>query len=323
MGPGCGTAMLGGVGLGFANVVRAGQVGIVAAAGTGAQEAACLLDAAGRRRLAHRRRRRPRPVGATSAGSCSARAMRMLAADDATDTLLLVSKPPAPRCRRAALVDAVPPASGWSPRSWAGTAARRRSRSTPRWRPARSRRPGVEPPPTSRELEQALVDERRAARRRCSALYSGGSLAHEAATILEPALGPIGRQRRPRRRRRRAATGCFDLGEEEYTQGRPHPMVDLSARLRMLERGGRRRRASAACCSTSCSATARTPTRRGGSPSDRPRLRARSPGDRARVRHARATRRTPAARRRRCATPARSSPRRTPRRRGWRPRRCA
>ena len=47
MGPGCGTAMLGDVGLGFANVVRSGSVGIVAAAGTGAQEAASLLDGAG------------------------------------------------------------------------------------------------------------------------------------------------------------------------------------------------------------------------------------------------------------------------------------
>ncbi|HEV2061402.1 MAG TPA: hypothetical protein VGR12_01005, partial [Solirubrobacteraceae bacterium] len=47
MGPGCGTAMLANVGLGFANVVTAGPVGIVAAAGTGAQESACLLDAAG------------------------------------------------------------------------------------------------------------------------------------------------------------------------------------------------------------------------------------------------------------------------------------
>ena len=63
MGPGCGTAMLGDVGLGFANVVRQGPVGIVAAAGTGAQEASVLLDGAGDRRVAHRRRGRPRPVG--------------------------------------------------------------------------------------------------------------------------------------------------------------------------------------------------------------------------------------------------------------------
>ena len=47
MGPECGTAMLGGVGLGFMNVVKPGPVGIVAAAGTGAQEVAILLDRAG------------------------------------------------------------------------------------------------------------------------------------------------------------------------------------------------------------------------------------------------------------------------------------
>ena len=34
---------------------------------------------------------------------------------------------------------------------------------------------------------------------------------------------------------------CLDLGEEEYTQGRPHPMIDAEARLEMLAR--RRRRA--------------------------------------------------------------------------------
>ena len=47
MGPDCGTAVVGGVGLGFANVVRPGSVGVVAASGTGAQQVMCLLDAAG------------------------------------------------------------------------------------------------------------------------------------------------------------------------------------------------------------------------------------------------------------------------------------
>jgi len=47
MGPDCGTAMVGGLGLGFANVVRPGPVGIVAASGTGCQQVMSLLDAAG------------------------------------------------------------------------------------------------------------------------------------------------------------------------------------------------------------------------------------------------------------------------------------
>src|SRR6185503_137777 len=47
MGPDCGTAVVAGVGLGFANVVRPGPVGLVAASGTGAQQVMALLDAAG------------------------------------------------------------------------------------------------------------------------------------------------------------------------------------------------------------------------------------------------------------------------------------
>ena len=47
MGPDCGTAVVAGVALGFANLVRAGSVGLVAASGTGAQQVMCLLDLAG------------------------------------------------------------------------------------------------------------------------------------------------------------------------------------------------------------------------------------------------------------------------------------
>jgi FdrA protein len=61
-------------------------------------------------------------------------------------------------------------------------------------------------------------------------LFSGGSLAHEAVTIAEPLLGPIGGNAGGVGGRH----SVFDLGEEEYTQGRPHPMVDLGVRLEML-----------------------------------------------------------------------------------------
>ncbi|MDP8968756.1 MAG: protein FdrA, partial [Actinomycetota bacterium] len=94
MGPGCGTAMLANVGLGFANVVTAGSVGIVAAAGTGAQESACLLDAAGVG-VSQIVGVGGRDLSADIGGIMFRQAIHMLAADDATETLLLVSKPPA------------------------------------------------------------------------------------------------------------------------------------------------------------------------------------------------------------------------------------
>jgi FdrA protein len=63
-------------------------------------------------------------------------------------------------------------------------------------------------------------------------LFSGGSLAHEACVVLEPLLGAVATEPD-------AVDGdghvVLDLGTERYTQGRPHPMVDLGIRLELLE----------------------------------------------------------------------------------------
>ena len=93
MGPDCGTAMLDGVGLGFMNVVRRGPVGVVAAAGTGAQEVACLLDAAGVG-VSEVIGVGGRDLSAYVGGTMFRAGIRRLAEDDETETLLLVSKPP-------------------------------------------------------------------------------------------------------------------------------------------------------------------------------------------------------------------------------------
>ncbi len=93
MGPECGTAMLAGVGLGFANVVRAGPVGVVAAAGTGAQEVACLIDAAGSG-VSHIIGVGGRDLSAAVGGTMVRQGLAMLARDDHTETLLLVAKEP-------------------------------------------------------------------------------------------------------------------------------------------------------------------------------------------------------------------------------------
>ena len=107
MGPGCGTAMLGGVGLGFANVVPSGPVGIVAAAGTGAQEAACLVAAAGGG-VSQIVGVGGRDLSAEVGGLAFRQGLALLGEDDATETVLLVSKPPSPEVV-AALADALPP----------------------------------------------------------------------------------------------------------------------------------------------------------------------------------------------------------------------
>ncbi|MFD0804163.1 FdrA family protein, partial [Streptomonospora algeriensis] len=96
MGPDCGTAVVGGAGLGFANTVRPGPVGVVAASGTGAQQVMCLLDAAGVG-ISHCLGVGGRDLSAAVGGTSTRRALRMLDEDPATERIVLVSKPPAPQ----------------------------------------------------------------------------------------------------------------------------------------------------------------------------------------------------------------------------------
>ena len=94
-GPGAGTAIVDGVALGFANVVEPGTVGVVAAAGTGAQEVTVLLDRAGAGVSAcygTGGRDLKDEVGAITALDAIAR----LAQDPGTEVILCVSKPPSP-----------------------------------------------------------------------------------------------------------------------------------------------------------------------------------------------------------------------------------
>jgi FdrA protein len=99
MGPDCGTAILDGVGLGFANAVRRGPVGIVGASGTGIQEVTCLLDAAGVG-ISHAVGVGGRDLSPEVGGIMTLRALDLLAADETTERLVVISKPPDPQVAR-------------------------------------------------------------------------------------------------------------------------------------------------------------------------------------------------------------------------------
>jgi FdrA protein len=99
MGPDCGTAILDGVGYGFANAVRPGPVGIVGASGTGIQEVTCLLDAAGVG-ISHAVGVGGRDLSPEVGGIMTLRALALLAAEPATERLVVISKPPDPEVAR-------------------------------------------------------------------------------------------------------------------------------------------------------------------------------------------------------------------------------
>ena len=99
MGADCGTAIIDGVALGFANAVERGPVGIVGASGTGTQEVCCLLDAAGIG-ISHAIGVGGRDLSAEVGGTMFRRGIELLAADDDTEVIVAISKPPDPDVAR-------------------------------------------------------------------------------------------------------------------------------------------------------------------------------------------------------------------------------
>jgi FdrA protein len=95
MGPDCGTAIVGGIGLGFSHTLAAGPVGLVTASGTGAQQVLCLLDYA-RVGVGAALGVGGRDLSAAVGGRSARAALAALDADPATELIIVVSKPPAP-----------------------------------------------------------------------------------------------------------------------------------------------------------------------------------------------------------------------------------
>lgn len=248
MGPGAGTAMLGGTGLGFANVVDPGPVGIVAAAGTGAQEAMSLLDRWGAG-ISCVIGLGGRDLSDGVDGQMAKAAIASLRADPGTELIFLVSKPPAEHVARAVLASAddfplVAALVGRAPEA-GPIIGRHVARTLEAGALGILDLLGMARPDIIGALQEQVVaacEGLAAGRTLVRGLFSGGTLCSESLVILGDALGPVYSNvplddswRVP------APPGshvCLDLGEEEYTVGRPHPMIDLQARVDMVDEQG-------------------------------------------------------------------------------------
>lgn len=245
MGPGAGTAMLGRTALGFANAVGPGRVGVVAAAGTGAQEVMCLLDRWGAG-VSHVIGLGGRDLSERVGGRMALAAVAALRDDPGTDAILLVSKPPSEQVARTVLE-----AAGRTPLVAAliglDTAAFPAPDGVTLTRTLEAgvvatlglMRRGI--PDVTTLLGPGLAQARRnlaPGRTLVRGLFSGGTLCYESLVVLGDVLGPVysntpldPAQSLP------APPGshqCLDLGEEEFTRGRPHPMIDAEARIEVL-----------------------------------------------------------------------------------------
>jgi succinyl-CoA synthetase alpha subunit len=239
LGPDCGTAILDGVPLGFANAVARGRIGLVAASGTGLQEVSCLIDAAGEG-ISQAIGVGGRDLSDEVGGIMALQALAALAADPATAAVGIISKPPGPstweRLRRRlgqlgkpcvvylAGARATPPrGAAWHVAATLEEAAHALV-ALARGRPQPS--PFTLPPADIDRLVEATARRMHPSQRYVRGLYAGGTLAHEAATLLRTLLPDVA----PHVRGEGQGHWVVDLGEDRFTVGRPHPMLDGSVR---------------------------------------------------------------------------------------------
>ena len=247
MGPDCGTAILGGAALGFANHVRRGSIGIVGAAGTGIQEVSSLIHRGGAG-ISHAVGTGGRDLRREVDGTTAVAGVAALGVDPLTEVIVLVSKPPSPEVA-SRLLGAARATGKPVVVNFVGAAVEAAERVFP----ARTLEDAAElavqvatgsPPRLPRREALPAQEAMRLApgQRYIRGLYSGGTLCYEALLLLERFVGPVHsntpldpEQMLPSAHRSTAHT-VVDMGSDEFTVGRLHPMLDPDVRLQRLLR---------------------------------------------------------------------------------------
>ncbi|MBI3998561.1 MAG: acyl-CoA synthetase FdrA [Armatimonadetes bacterium] len=245
MGPDCGTAIIGGAALGFANRVRSGQIGLVAAAGTGLQEVTSLIHRFGGG-ITHAIGTGGRDLSAAVGGATMLQGLRALALDLETEVIVLISKPPAPQvagrivaaaaaCGKPVIVNFVGAVVAADGRIESASTLEDAARLAVR------RAYGIDPgSATLRALPAQEAGRLARGQRYLRGLYSGGTLCYEALVLLRPHLGAV-RSNTPLHPSEALDPvthsiehTVIDMGGDEFTQSRLHPMLDPMMRLQRL-----------------------------------------------------------------------------------------
>ena len=233
MGPDCGTAIIGGVPLAFANQIPQGAIGIIGASGTGIQEVSSLIAQAGygvSHALGVGGRDLSDPVG----GISTLAALAMLEADSATRHIVLISKPPSPSVAKRVidtLAHSEKPCTvcflGADAPSLPGNVSFARTLKAASelatGRSSKNKKPEFKP----------IIPHVTTGLQRIRGLFCGGTLSSEAQVVFLdqgesvssnapiPGAEAIGSE---------TSHVVIDLGSDEYTRGRPHPMIDPTVR---------------------------------------------------------------------------------------------
>jgi len=255
MGPGAGTAIINGVGLGFANQVPRGEIGIISAAGTGLQEVSTLL-AKGGLGISQAIGTGGRDLSKDVGGLMFFAALDALQNDPDTKVIVLISKPPDVEIVKKlstrihdttkpvviCLLGAEPQASGRNfffinnlEECALLTAAV--INQTNMMVGYQIEKKEIELQQRYQHLKTRFSKDQKYIR----ALYSGGTLCYEAQVIWEYVLmepvfsnAPLQKQYKLSDSTLSEGHSALDLGEEEFTLGRPHPMIDNDLRIQRM-----------------------------------------------------------------------------------------
>jgi FdrA protein len=234
MGPDCGTAIIGGVPLAFANSIPRGEVGIIGASGTGIQEVSCLI-ANGGCGISHAIGTGGRDLSAAIGGITTLAAIDLLDNDASTRHVIVISKPPAPEVAKHVLARAGKSSKpftvcliGGKPETDLPANVRFVGTLTEAAEAVLGRKIGTYQDTLPKSTNAKLI----------RGLFCGGTLCSEAQLILQRSgldvvsNAPI------------LATGwldtkgdshiLIDLGDDRFTRGRPHPMIEPATRDALL-----------------------------------------------------------------------------------------
>lgn len=250
MGPDCGSAIINGIPLGFANVVNKGNIGIVAASGTGLQEVTAVISNNGGG-ISQAIGTGGRDVRKEIGGIMFLEVLRALNKDEATDVIVMISKPPHPDVIKeigeelnniskpvvAILIGGdtkilkqvnVIPAHTLEEAGLFAVAI------------SQGNDIGViNKNLKERKTETALLAKKLSGNLKgkfMRGLFSGGTLCDEAQLALKEIIGdvysnsPLNPDFQLKDLWKSKENSIIDLGEDEFTQGRPHPMIDYSLR---------------------------------------------------------------------------------------------
>jgi len=241
LGPDCGTAVLGGPGFSFSNRTPPGRTGLIGASGTGLQAVISYFDGH-ESGISHAIGTGGRDLSSAVGGITAAQALDLLRRDDETEVIVLISKPPAPEVSRRLLAQAravdkrvivcflgaPSPGDGFTGISFTNSLELAHDYA---WDALGANRRG-----TMLEMPIRFA----AGQRWVRGLFSGGTLALETLSRLSALLAPVfsniplsAEQRLPDPLRSQGHT-ILDLGADEFTVGRLHPMMDFDLRLRRL-----------------------------------------------------------------------------------------